>query len=90
MIVRYREIDKIIGSTLGFGKTLLSTSYNFFLTTVLTSMYNPRAPLLAAVEYAEVGSCLENGTHEVKEDAKKKEEHLYPAMSTVTLPLSPV
>ena len=53
-------------------------------------MYNPRAPVLVAVEHAEVGSCVENGTHEVEEDAKKKEEHLYPEMSTVTLPLSPV
>ena len=30
MIVRYIEIDKITGSTLGFGKTLLSASYNIF------------------------------------------------------------
>ena len=90
MIVRYMEIDKLTGSTLGFGKTLLSASYNFFLTTVLTSMYNPRAPALTAVEHMEVGPCVENDMHEVKEDAKKKEEHLYPAMGTVTLPLSPV
>ena len=84
------ELDKIIGSTLGFGKTVLSALYIFFLTTVLTSMYNPGAPKLAAVEHAEVGSCVENGTHELEKDAKKNEEHLYPAMSTVTLPLSPV
>ena len=37
MIVRYMEIDKIIGSTLGFGNTILRASYNIFLTTVLTS-----------------------------------------------------
>ena len=36
IIVRYMEIDKLPGSTLGFGKTLLSASYNIFLTTVLT------------------------------------------------------
>ena len=53
-------------------------------------MYNPRAPALTAVEHMEVGPCVENDMHEVKEDAKKKEEHLYLAMSTVTLPLSPV
>ena len=53
-------------------------------------MYNPRAPVLAAVEHTEVGSCIENATQEVKEDAKRKEEHLFPAMNTVTLPLSPV
>ena len=90
MIVRYMEIDKLTGSALGFGKTLLSASYNIFLTIVLTSMYSPRAPALTAVEHPDVGPCVENVMHVVKEDAKKKEEHLYPAMSTVTLPLSPV
>ena len=90
VIVRYMEKDKLTGSTLGFGKTLLSASYTIFLRTVLTSMYNPRASALTAVEHMDVGPCVENDIHEVKEDAKKKEEHLYPAMSTVTLPLSPV
>ena len=90
LIVRYMEIDKLTGSTLGFGKTLLSASYNIFLTTVLTSTYNPRAPVLTAVEHLDVSPCVANDMHEVKEDAKKKEEHLYPAMGTATLPLSPV
>ena len=90
MIKRYMEIDKLTGSTLGFGKTLLSASYNIFLASVLTSMYNPRAPALSAVEHMDVSPCVENDMHEVKEHAKKKEEHFYPAMSTVTLPLSPV
>ena len=71
MIVRYMEIDKITGSTLGFGNTLLSASYSIFRTTVLTSMYNPRAPVPTAVEQMEVGPCVENDMHEVKEDAKK-------------------
>ena len=90
MIVRYMEINKLTGSTLGFGKTLLSASYNIFLTSVLTSMYSPRAPALTAVEQMEVGPCVKNDIHEVKEVAKEKEVHLYIAMSTVTLPLSPV
>ena len=90
MIVRYMETDKITGSTLGFGKTLLSASHNFFLTSVLTSMFNPRALELTAVELMEVSPFVENDMHEVKEDAKKKEEHLRPTMSTLTLPLSPV
>ena len=89
-IERYKEIDKLTGSILRFGKTLLSASYNFFLTSVLTSMYNPRAQALTAVEHMDVSPCVENDMHELKEDAKKKEEHLYPAMSTVTLSLSPV
>ena len=53
-------------------------------------MYNPRAPAVTAVEHMDVSPCVENKMHELKEDVKKKEEHLYPAMSTVTLPLSPV
>ena len=90
LIVRYMEIDKITTSTLGSGKTLLSSSCNLFLTTVLTSMYDPRAPAITAVEHMEVSRCVENIMHEVKEDVKKAEEHLYPAMSTVTQPMSPV
>ena len=90
MIVRYIEKGKLTGSTLGFRKTLLSASYNIFLTNVLTSMYSPRALALTAVEHMDVSPSVEKDMHEVKEDAKKKEEHLYPAMSTVTLPLSPV
>ena len=90
MMVRYMEIDKITVSTLGFGKTLLSASYNILLITVLTSMYNPGAPELTAVEQMDVSPCVENDMHEVKQDAKKEEEHLYPAMGTETLPLSSV
>ena len=37
------------GASLGFGKTLLSASYNIILMSVITSMYDPRAPTLAAV-----------------------------------------
>ena len=53
-------------------------------------MYSPGAPVLAVVEHMEVGPCDKNDTHEVKEDAEKKEDLLYLAMSTVTLTLSPV
>ena len=50
MVIRHLEITKMTGASLGFGKTLLSASYNIFLMSVLTSMYDPRAPTLAAVE----------------------------------------
>ena len=50
MIIRHLEISRMTGASLGFGKTLLSASYKIFLTSVLTSMYGPRAPTLAAVE----------------------------------------
>ena len=89
MIVRYMEIDKITGSTLGFGITLLSASFKIFLRTVSTSMYDPLAPALTAVEHMEVGPSVEIDIHESEKTAKKKEEHIHPAMSTVTLPLSP-
>ena len=72
MTVRYMEIDKVPGSTRGFGKTLLTASYNIFLTNVFTSMYNPRAPETTAVEHMEVGLCVKNDMHEVEEDAKKR------------------
>ena len=49
MIERHMEKDKLTVSTLGFGRTLLSASYNIFRTSVLTSMYKPRAPALTAV-----------------------------------------
>ena len=50
MVIRHLEISPMTGASLGFGKTLLSASYNIFLTSVLTSVYDPRAPTLAAVE----------------------------------------
>ena len=53
-------------------------------------MCNPRAPVLTAVEHLEVGPYVKNDMHEIKEDAEKKEEQLYLAISTVTLPLSRV
>ena len=50
MVIRHLEISRMTGASLGFGRTLLSASYNIFLTSVLTSMYDPRAPPLAAVD----------------------------------------
>ena len=50
MVIRHLEISKMTGASFGFGKNLLSASYNIFLMSVLTSMYDPRAATLAAVE----------------------------------------
>ena len=50
MVIRHLEISRMTGASLGFGKTLLSASYNIFLTSVLTSMYDQRSPTLAVVE----------------------------------------
>ena len=50
MILRHMEINRLTGASLGFGKTLLSASYNLFMTSILTSVFNPQAPLLQALE----------------------------------------
>ena len=50
VVIRHLEITKMTGASLGFGTTLLSASYNIFRMSVLSSMYDPRAPTLAAVE----------------------------------------
>ena len=50
MILRQKEINRLTGASLGFGKTRLSASYNLFLTSILTSVFNPEAPLLQALE----------------------------------------
>ena len=44
------EINRLTGASLGFRKTLLSAPYKLFLTSVLTSVFNPQAPLLQALE----------------------------------------
>ena len=50
LVIRHLEITKMTGASLVFGKNLLSTSYIIFLISVLTSMYDPRAPPFTAVE----------------------------------------
>ena len=81
MVIRHIEISKMTGATLGFGKTLLSASYNILFTSVLTSMYDPRAPPLVAVEQERKTFCHEEELHDIRDDIKKKEEHIYPVMS---------
>ena len=50
MVVRHLEITKKTGALLGCGKTFLSASLIFFLMSVSTSLYDPRAPTIAEVE----------------------------------------
>ena len=69
------------GESVGFGKTLVSSSYNIFLMSDLTSMYDPRAPPLAAVEGERKTLCNEEELNDMGEDAKKMEELLYRVMS---------
>ena len=60
MVIRHLEITKMTGASLGFGKTFLSASYIIFLISSLTSMYDPRAPALAAVEDEKKLSVMRN------------------------------
>ena len=87
------EINRITGASLGFGMTLLSASYNIFLTSVMTSMYNPQASGLSSDEPEKVDPKVNVELYEMRGDAKKKEEHNYPvvnpaALGFTTLPVS--
>ena len=79
VVIRHLEVA---GASLGFGKTLLSSSYNIFLMSVLTSMFDPRAPTVAAVEEERKILCNEEKLHDMRDDTMKKEEHSYPVMSS--------
>ena len=83
------------GVSLWFGKALLSASYNIFLTSVMTSMCDPQTSGLASYVPKKVDPGLNIELYEMREDAKKKEEHLYPVVNSTalgfsTLPVSPV
>ena len=80
-VIRHLEITKMTGASLGFGKALLSASYNLFLMSVLRSMYDPRAPTLAAVEEERRTLCNGEESHDMREDNKKKEDDIYPVLS---------
>ena len=95
MVIRHLEISRMTGASLGFGKTLLSASYNIFLTSVLTSMYDPRAPTLAAAEEERKTLYNEEELHDMRNDTKKKDEHIYPVKSPAqfnqaVIPIPPV
>ena len=90
MILRHMEINRLTGTSLGFGKTLLSASYNLFLTSILTSVFNPQAPLLQALEPEPMPTRIEDETRDPADGNKKKEEHLYPIVHCPTTALFPV
>ena len=48
---------------------------------VLTSMIDPRAPTLTAVEEEGKTFCNEEELNDKREDTEKKEKHIYPVMS---------
>ena len=81
MVIRHLEINKMTGASLGLCKILLSASYNMFLMSVLTSVYDTRAPTSDAAEGNRNKLCHEEKLNDMGEDVKKKKEHLYPVLS---------
>ena len=90
MILRHMEINRLTGASLGFGKTLLIAPYNLFMTSILTSVFNPQAPLLQALEPDPMPTRIEDETRGSADENKTKEEHLYPIVHCPTTALSPV
>ena len=76
--LRHMEINRLTGASVGFGKTLLSASYNLFLTFILTSVFNPQDPLLQALEPELTPTRIEDETRDPADENTKKEEQLYP------------
>ena len=68
LVIRQLEITKLTGASLGFGNTLLSASYIILLMSVLTSMYDPRAPTLAVVEEERKTRCNEEELHDMRKN----------------------
>ena len=85
MIKRHMEINRMTGASLGFNKTLLSASYNVFLTSVMTSMYNPQANGLASNASKKTDPRVDTELYEMRDEAKKKEEHLQPVVNSAAL-----
>ena len=97
IVIRHMEIKKLTGASIGFDKTLLSASYNIFVTSVLTSVFDPHAPFLAAIEQNKINPKLGGELKEMRteEDPNTGDEHLYPIMNpkafhSLSLSLAPV
>ena len=72
MILRHMEINRLTGASLGFGKTVLSASYNLFLTSILTSVFNPQAPPSQALEPEPIATRIEDETRDPADENQKK------------------
>ena len=90
MILRHMESNRLTGPSLAFGKTLLSASYNLFLTSFLTSVFKPQTPLLQALELEPITTRIEDETRNPADENKKKDENFYPIVHCPTMALSPV
>ena len=88
--LRHLEIIRLTGASLGFGKTVLSASYNLFLTSILTSVFNPQATLLQALELEPMPTKIDDEARDPSDENRRKEKHLYPIVHCPTTTLSPV
>ena len=82
------EFIRPTGASLGLGRTLLSVFYNLFLTSILTSVFNPQAPLLQTLEPEPTPTKKEHEIRDPADENKKKDEHLYPIVHCPTTALS--
>ena len=76
MVIRHLEKTKMTGASLGVCKTLLSASYNIFLMSVLTSMFDPSAATLTAVQKERKTLCNEAELHDMREDNEEKKKSM--------------
>ena len=72
MVIRLLGITEMSGALLEIGKTLPNVSYNIFLISVLTLVYDPRAPTVAAVEEEMKILCDKEELSDMREDTKKR------------------
>ena len=88
MIARHVEVNRTTGASLGCDKTFLSASYNFFMTSVMTSMYILQATGSASAKPEKVDPRVNIELHEKREVAKKKKGYLHPIVNPATLGFS--
>ena len=89
MILRHMEINRLTGASLGFGKTFLSASYNLFLSSILTSVFNPKLPFY---KHWNLNECLqeEKTRLEIRQMKIRKKKNTFIRLFTVPLRLFPL
>ena len=76
IIIRHMELNRMTVASLGFGRTLLSASHKIFLSSVMTSMYDPQASSCASDAPKKVDPRVNIELYEIREGAERKEEQL--------------
>ena len=83
------EIHRLTVASFGFVKTLLSASCHLFFTSIVTSVFNPQAPLLQALHPEPAPARTEDETRDPVNDNEKMEEHLCSIVPQPPMALSP-